>query len=331
AEVCDNVDNDCNGAVDNGLTRACYSGAVGTSGVGTCRPGTQTCSAGSWGSTCPGEVVPRTELCNASDDDCDNIVDDGFCRIGGVCYNPGQANPATTCQTCGAAANVAPPSSWSNVANGTACSAPTGGICTTGVCGCPAGQSNCSGVCNTTGAVCTAGVGACFRSGTVVCSGTGTACSVSAGSPTTETCNSVDDDCNGVVDNGVATSCGAPETLGTFNPGQTGSVSGFVAAPAGSERWFLVNFPATGGTPTLTLSGPAVSSGQIRMEVRTSCTAATSCPSGSSPGTQWSFTDNVAGAGFRSRSVAWPAAVYVRLFRVAATTTCGDFTLAASR
>ncbi|MFM7297985.1 MAG: MopE-related protein, partial [Planctomycetota bacterium] len=80
-EVCDNVDNDCNGAVDNGLTRSCYTGTAGTSGVGTCRPGTQTCSAGSWGSTCPGEVVPRTERCDSLDDNCNGTVDEPFIGV----------------------------------------------------------------------------------------------------------------------------------------------------------------------------------------------------------------------------------------------------------
>ncbi len=77
-EVCDNVDNNCNGTTDESLTRACYTGPAGTSGVGICRPGTQTCMAGSWGSTCPGQVVPATELCNSIDDNCDGVADDPF-------------------------------------------------------------------------------------------------------------------------------------------------------------------------------------------------------------------------------------------------------------
>ena len=50
-------------------------------------------------------------------------------------------------------------------------------------------------------------------------------------------------------------------------------------------------------------------------------------------GTQWSFTDNasVAGTGYRTRNVAWPATMYVRVYRVASTTTCGNFTITATR
>ncbi|MBK8696314.1 MAG: hypothetical protein IPN17_29610 [Deltaproteobacteria bacterium] len=46
---------------------------------------------------------------------------------------------------------------------------------------------------------CTVGVGACARTGTFVCrgDGTGTQCSVSPGSAAAETCNGIDDDCNG--------------------------------------------------------------------------------------------------------------------------------------
>jgi hypothetical protein len=78
-ETCDNVDNNCNGAVDEGVARACYTGPAGTAGVGICRNGTQTCSAGAWGATCSGQVTPRAETCNALDDDCDGVVDDGVC------------------------------------------------------------------------------------------------------------------------------------------------------------------------------------------------------------------------------------------------------------
>ena len=63
--------------------------------------------------------------------------------------------------------------------------------------------------------------------------GTGTACSVVAGLPTTETCNGVDDDCNGTVDNGPTSTCAAPIDLGTINAGGSSTRTDFIPAPAG--------------------------------------------------------------------------------------------------
>ncbi len=50
------------------------------------------------------------------------------------------------------------------------------------------------------GNVCTVGVGACIRSGTFICSAGGLSCSATAGTPTQEICNSIDDDCDGFID-----------------------------------------------------------------------------------------------------------------------------------
>lgn len=74
AEICDNIDNNCNGVVDDGLTRSCYTGPAGTAGVGRCRSGTQNCSAGLWGA-CAGQVLPIPEILgNGIDDNCDGVV-----------------------------------------------------------------------------------------------------------------------------------------------------------------------------------------------------------------------------------------------------------------
>lgn len=55
---------------------------------------------------------------------------------------------------------------------------------------------------------CTVGLGVCRNSGTYVCGAAGlVACSVAAGTPTTETCNNRDDDCDGMTDEALSRSC----------------------------------------------------------------------------------------------------------------------------
>lgn len=82
AETCDSKDNDCDGQIDESLTRGCYSGPAGTAGKGVCKVGTQTCTAGQWGA-CVGEVTPKPEACgpnsvaNGVDEDCDGQKDEG--------------------------------------------------------------------------------------------------------------------------------------------------------------------------------------------------------------------------------------------------------------
>ena len=87
AESCDMIDNDCDGVPDDNVTRACYTGPMGTSGVGACRDGTETCAAGMFGA-CTGQVTPTSETCNGIDDNCDTQVDNapGGGPIVSSCY-----------------------------------------------------------------------------------------------------------------------------------------------------------------------------------------------------------------------------------------------------
>ena len=78
-DMCDNLDNDCDGAIDEELSRPCYNGLPGTELVGICHGGVEECSQGEWGE-CSGQQLPEQEgfginCFNDLDDDCDEIID----------------------------------------------------------------------------------------------------------------------------------------------------------------------------------------------------------------------------------------------------------------
>ena len=75
-ELCNRLDDDCNGVPDDVGNDFCYTGPEETRGVGTCRQGRPSCGNGGT-VLCGGEVLPTAEVCNGKDDDCDQLTDEG--------------------------------------------------------------------------------------------------------------------------------------------------------------------------------------------------------------------------------------------------------------
>jgi hypothetical protein len=101
-EVCDGLDNDCDGQVDepgdapdgiNGTANpqnpAQVIGQACGQSTGACEPGKWTCVTGG-AFQCVGGVLPRPEVCNCLDDDCDGQVDED--------PDPGSGDPALCSQ-----------------------------------------------------------------------------------------------------------------------------------------------------------------------------------------------------------------------------------------
>ncbi|MBI3753852.1 MAG: D-alanyl-D-alanine carboxypeptidase family protein [Deltaproteobacteria bacterium] len=74
-EICDGLDNNCNGLVDD-ISPICYTGPAGTQGIGICKTGTHVCENGIL-SACIGVVTPQEEVCDGLDNNCDGTTDEG--------------------------------------------------------------------------------------------------------------------------------------------------------------------------------------------------------------------------------------------------------------
>lgn len=84
-EVCDGEDNNCDGEIDENITRE------KTCGVGICSGniGIETCSNNSWiNNTCNAVFGATTEICDGNDNDCDGVTDEN-CQSTSSCFPAG--------------------------------------------------------------------------------------------------------------------------------------------------------------------------------------------------------------------------------------------------
>lgn len=170
--------------------------------------------------TCESEcsaLEPQPETCNGLDDDCNGGTDEDWatllgdaCTLGvGECVRDGDL----VCDGDGA---------------DVVCNAIPGAAGTTEPCDYK--DNDCNGVTDDAfvgelDQPCTVGVGECARSGVKVCNLNNglTTCSVEPGTAlSTDPCNGLDDNCNGITDDGVLTinGCGGSCNLGAANRGQ---------------------------------------------------------------------------------------------------------------
>ncbi len=214
-ELCNNgIDDNCNTQIDEGCGTGTEctdtrEGSECTVGTGACRrSGQWLCPANTATASCSVTAgQPSTETCgNGIDEDCDGSVDES-CPV--QCNDPKVGSQCSvgngTCASNG---------TWTCNANGTVtCSATPGTPGTSDVClnglddNCNGiVDENCPVVCNDSrvGQSCSAGVGTCQRSGVWSCNNGTVSCNAVPGTPgTSDVClNGLDDNCNGIVDEG---------------------------------------------------------------------------------------------------------------------------------
>ena len=168
-EVCDGADNDCDGTADEDAAE------VGAACDGPCGAGSRVCLDGAL--VCQGDRPAMAELCNGEDDDCDGTVDEEPEGVG------------EACATC--------PGEYECTGGALVCTGGTPEVCN-GM------DDDCDGMVDEAIAPqpCGEVEGAC-EAGTQTCADGRLGACIGAVGPSDETCDGRDEDCDGMVDEGL--------------------------------------------------------------------------------------------------------------------------------
>jgi hypothetical protein len=183
-EICNGLDDDCDGFVDDGVPTGGACSANGCTGQLVCTGGTWVCNA----------PTPTTEICDGVDNDCNGLIDDGVTRACSSACGTGQ-------EQCVFSNDGDPTNDWQS------CSAPQPSpeVCN-GV------DDDCNGAVDDNlgqGPACS--IGGC--TGKMVCIGGKMVCD--APTPSSEICDGLDNDCDGQIDENLIRPCMSKCGFGT--------------------------------------------------------------------------------------------------------------------